>query len=86
MTSNTTSSVFPGSPHHGKGGARKFCEELTANLRTDGEEVLHRQFRDDSMILEQIMSGAAIGSLFGLPGHGRQISFASCTSSSSATG
>jgi ketosteroid isomerase-like protein len=24
---------FPGSPHHGKDGARKFYEELTANFR-----------------------------------------------------
>jgi steroid delta-isomerase-like uncharacterized protein len=66
---------FPGSPHHGKDGARKFYEELTANFRTEGEEVLHRYRTDDSMILEQIMTGAVIGSLLGLPGHGRRISF-----------
>jgi steroid delta-isomerase-like uncharacterized protein len=66
---------FPGSPHHGKDGARKFYEELTANFRTEGEEVLHRYRTDDSMILEQIMTGVVIGSLLGLPGHGRRISF-----------
>jgi steroid delta-isomerase-like uncharacterized protein len=66
---------FPGSPHHGKDGARKFYDELTANFRTEGEEVLHRYVAGDSMILEQKMTGAVIGSMLGLPGHGRQISF-----------
>ena len=66
---------FPGSPSHGKDGARKFYEELTSNFRTEGEEVLHRYLTDDSMILEQMMTGAVIGSMLGLPGHGRRISF-----------
>src|ERR1700759_3730247 len=66
---------YPGSPHHGKDGARKFYEELTANFRTEGEEVLNRFFSDDAMILEQVMTGAVIGSMLGLPGHGRRISF-----------
>jgi steroid delta-isomerase-like uncharacterized protein len=66
---------FPGSPHHGKDGARKFYEELTANFRTEGEKVLHRYLTHDSMILEQVMTGTVIGSMLGLPGHGRRISF-----------
>lgn len=66
---------YPGSPHHGKDGARKFYDELTANFRSENEEVLHRYFADDSMILEQIMTGTVIGSMLGLPGHGRRISF-----------
>ena len=66
---------FPGSPHRGKDGAREFYKELTANFRTEGEEVLHRYLADDSMILEQIMTGTVIGSMLGLPGHGRRISF-----------
>jgi steroid delta-isomerase-like uncharacterized protein len=66
---------FPGSPHHGKDGARIFYDELTANFRTEGEEVLRRYFSDDSMILEQMMTGTVIGSMLGLPGHGRRISF-----------
>jgi steroid delta-isomerase-like uncharacterized protein len=66
---------FPGSPTQGMDGARKFYEELTANFRTEGEEVLRRHFTDDSMILEQIMTGTVIGSMLGLPGHGRRISF-----------
>jgi steroid delta-isomerase-like uncharacterized protein len=66
---------FPGSPHHGKDGARKFYEELTTNFRTEGEEVLHRYLTANSMILEQRMTGTVIGSMLGLPGLGRQISF-----------
>jgi steroid delta-isomerase-like uncharacterized protein len=66
---------FPGSPHRGKDGAREFYKELTANFRTEGEEVLHRYLADDSMILEQMMTGTVIGSMLGLPGHGRRISF-----------
>jgi len=66
---------YPGSPHHGKDGARKFYDELTANFRTESEEVLHRYFADDTMILEQKMTGTVIGSMLGLPGHGRRISF-----------
>jgi steroid delta-isomerase-like uncharacterized protein len=66
---------FPGSPHHGKDGARKFYEELTANFRTEGEEMMHRYVTDDAMILEQLMTGTVIGSMLGLPGNGRRISF-----------
>jgi steroid delta-isomerase-like uncharacterized protein len=66
---------FPGSPHHGRDGARRFYEELTANFRAEGEEMLRRYFTDDAMVLEQIMTGAVIGSMLGLPGHGRRISF-----------
>jgi steroid delta-isomerase-like uncharacterized protein len=66
---------FPGSPHYGKDGARVFYDELTANFRTEGEEVLHRFVTDDSIILEQKMTGTVIGSMFGLPGNGRRISF-----------
>jgi steroid delta-isomerase-like uncharacterized protein len=66
---------YPGSPHYGKGGAREFYEERTANFRAEGEKVLHRYITDDAMILEQVMTGTVIGALLGLPGYGRRISF-----------
>jgi hypothetical protein len=50
-------------------------EELTANFRTAGEEMMHRYVTDDAMILEQLMTGTVIGSMLGLPGNGRRISF-----------
>lgn len=66
---------FPGSPRVGKDGARNFYEYLTANLRTEGEELLNRFFDGDSMIMEQSMTGAVIGEMLGLPGNGRRVTF-----------
>jgi steroid delta-isomerase-like uncharacterized protein len=66
---------FPGSPSHGKDGAREFYEYLGANFRTEGWEVLHRFETTDAVILEQAMTGTVIGSLLGLPGNDRRINF-----------
>jgi steroid delta-isomerase-like uncharacterized protein len=66
---------FPHSPSRGVDGARNFYEYLTANFRGVSEEVLHRFVTDDAIILEQIMTGTVIGSMLGLPGNGRSISF-----------
>jgi steroid delta-isomerase-like uncharacterized protein len=66
---------FPDSPRQGKDAARIFYEDLTANFRAEAEEVLHRYVADDAMILEQLMTGPVIGSMLGLPGNGRRISF-----------
>jgi hypothetical protein len=51
---------FPGGCSYGKDGARRFYQELTANFRTEHEDVLHRYITDDATILEQIMTGTAI--------------------------
>jgi steroid delta-isomerase-like uncharacterized protein len=67
--------AFPGSPHQGRDGARAFYEHLTANFRSEHEDVLHRYVARDAMILEQQMTGTVIGSMLGLPGNGRRISF-----------
>jgi steroid delta-isomerase-like uncharacterized protein len=66
---------FPHSPTRGLDGARGFYNYLTANFRAENEEVLHRYVTGDAMILEQIMTGAVIGEMLGLPGNGRRISF-----------
>jgi steroid delta-isomerase-like uncharacterized protein len=66
---------YPGSPTHGKAGARAFYEDLTANFRTEGEEVLHRFATDNAVILDQVMTGLVVGSMLGMPGNGRWISF-----------
>lgn len=66
---------FPNSPTRGKAGARDFYRYLTANFRTEDEQVLHRYLADDAMILEQMMTGTVVGSMLGLPGNGRRISF-----------
>jgi len=66
---------FPNSPSRGVDRARDFYKYLTANFRAEGEGVLHRYVTDDAMILDQIMTGTVIGSMLGLPGNGRRISF-----------
>jgi steroid delta-isomerase-like uncharacterized protein len=65
----------PGSPLHGKDAARGFYQQLTADFRTEQEQPTHRYFTEDAMILDQIMTGTVTGSFFGLPGHGKRISF-----------
>jgi len=66
---------FPDSPAHGKAAARDFYAYLTANFRSENWDVLRRFFADEAMILEQLMTGTVVGSLLGLPGNGRRISF-----------
>ena len=66
---------FPGSPRTGKAAAREFYAFLTANFRTEDEQPLHRYFSDDSMVLEQSMTGTVIGEMLGIPGNNRRVSF-----------
>ena len=60
---------------HGKEAARGFYEELTANFRTEQERPTHQYHTADAMILEQQMTGTVTGSMLGLPGNGRRITF-----------
>jgi steroid delta-isomerase-like uncharacterized protein len=66
---------FPHSPTRGIEGARDFYTYLTANFRAEREEVRHRYITDDAMTLEQMMTGTVVGSMLGMPGKGRRISF-----------
>jgi len=66
---------FPGSPRHGKDAAREFYRFLTANFRTEEEEPIRRWFLDDTMFLEQSMTGSVIGEMLGIPGNGRRVTF-----------
>ncbi len=66
---------FPGPPLIGKDAAREFYGFLTANFRTEDEQQINRYFDGDTMILEQMMTGAVIGEMVGIPGNGRRISF-----------
>ena len=66
---------FPGSPRRGKDAAREFYGFLTANFRTEQEEPLRRWFVDDTMFLEQSMTGSVIGEMLGIAGNGRRVSF-----------
>jgi steroid delta-isomerase-like uncharacterized protein len=66
---------FPGTPRTGKDAARQFYQFLTANFRTEEEVPLNRFFDGDTMILEQSLTGTAIGEILGVPGNGRQVTF-----------
>jgi steroid delta-isomerase-like uncharacterized protein len=66
---------FPGSPRVGKDSAREFYGFLTANFRTEQEEPTHEYWTEDSLVLEQLMTGTVIGEMLGLPGNGRRITF-----------
>lgn len=66
---------FPGSPRTGKEAARAFYGVLTANFRTEDEVPIRRWFVDDTMFLEQRMTGTVIGEMLGIPGNGRRITF-----------
>jgi steroid delta-isomerase-like uncharacterized protein len=66
---------WPTGVSHGREGARAFYEHLTANFRTESEEVAHSFVSDDAVVLDQTMTGTVVGEMLGLPGHGRTISF-----------
>ena len=60
---------------HGKEAARQFYAELTSNFRTEEERPTHRYLTEDAMILDQEMTGTVTGTLLGMPGDGRRITF-----------
>jgi len=66
---------FPTGPSRGKDAARDFYDYLTANFRSESWDVLRRYVADEAVVLEQLMTGTVTGSLLGLPGNGRRISF-----------
>lgn len=66
---------WPTGPLHGKDAAREFYQHLTANFRTEDEQPTHRYLTDDAMILDQMMTGTVTGSMLGMPGNGRRITF-----------
>jgi steroid delta-isomerase-like uncharacterized protein len=66
---------WPTGPVHGKEAAREFYQHLTANFRTEEERPSHRYWAGDAMVIDQEMTGRAIGTFLGLPGNGRRITF-----------
>ncbi|MCV7072237.1 nuclear transport factor 2 family protein [Mycobacterium rufum] len=66
---------FPDGLHHSKDGARAFYAQLTANFRSETWSERRSFVTENAMILEQDMTGTVIGSMLGLPGRGRRITF-----------
>lgn len=66
---------WPGGPLHGKDGARGFYRELLANFHIEQDRPTHRYLAADAVILDQQLTGTVTGTLLGLPGNSRRITF-----------
>ena len=66
---------FPGGPRHGREAARAFYEQLTQDFRTETEVPRHVLAGDDFLVIDQDMTGTVEGTMLGVPGHGRRITF-----------
>ena len=66
---------LPGGPLHGKDAARGFYSELNANFRIEQQRPTHQYLAADAVILDQQLTGTVTGTLLGLPGNGRRITF-----------
>jgi steroid delta-isomerase-like uncharacterized protein len=66
---------WPGGPVHGKDAAREFYRELTANFRIEQQRPTHQYLATDAVILDQQLTGTVTGTLIGLPGNSRRITF-----------
>src|SRR5690242_6680325 len=66
---------WPGAPFRGKDAARGFYATLMDNFRIEGEEFTHKYVSERAMTLESNVVGTVTGSMLGLPGNDRQITF-----------
>lgn len=66
---------FPGGPLHGVPAALEFYRQLVKDFHTEGEERTRTYYSDDACIIENLMTGTVTGSMLGIPGNGRQITF-----------
>jgi steroid delta-isomerase-like uncharacterized protein len=65
----------PHGPLHGPAAAEQFYQQLTSDTRTEAMRPTHRYYGDDFCVVEHLWTGQVPGSLLGVPGHGRRISF-----------
>jgi steroid delta-isomerase-like uncharacterized protein len=66
---------FPGGPVHGVPAAMEFYRQLVKDFRTEGEQRARTYYADDAAVIENLMTGTVTGSMLGIPGNGRQITF-----------
>lgn len=65
----------PTGPVHGQEAARAFYESLFADLRGEKVTSLRRYYGPDFVVDESLWEGTAPGTPFGIPGHGKRLSF-----------
>jgi steroid delta-isomerase-like uncharacterized protein len=66
---------WPGAPYRGRKAARDFYQSLMENFRIEGEEFTHRYVSESAMTLESTVVGTVTGSMLGLPGNDREVTF-----------
>ena len=66
---------YPTGPVHGKTAARGFYDALFADLSGEKVTTLRRYYGPDFVVDESLWEGTALGAPFGIPGHGRKLSF-----------
>ncbi|WP_244608033.1 MULTISPECIES: ester cyclase [Bradyrhizobium] len=66
---------YPTGPVHGKTAARGFYDALFADLSGEKVTTLRRYYGPDFVVDESLWEGTAPGAPFGIPGHGRKLSF-----------
>jgi steroid delta-isomerase-like uncharacterized protein len=65
----------PTGPLHGVPPAREFYQHLVEDLRVEAEQRTHTYYADDACVIENLMTATVTGSLLGIPGNGRRITF-----------
>lgn len=65
----------PTGPVQGKTAARSFYDALFADLSGEKVTTLRRYYGPDFVVDESLWEGTAPGTPFGIPGHGRRLSF-----------
>jgi steroid delta-isomerase-like uncharacterized protein len=65
----------PGGPVHGKGGAKGFYDYLTREVHTEEMQAVRSYYGRDFCVVEHMCTSTVPGSFFGVPGHGRRVSF-----------
>jgi predicted ester cyclase len=66
---------WPAGPTSGREGARRFYENLFADLADGQVRSLRRLYGDDFMVDDSVWRGTAAGRPFGLEGRGRPLEF-----------
>ena len=66
---------WPGGPIHGVDGVQKLYEQLTSDISTESMTPTRQYYGDDFCVVEHDWTGTVPGSLLGIPGRGRRITF-----------
>jgi steroid delta-isomerase-like uncharacterized protein len=66
---------MPDGALRGKDAARDRYEELYQNMRVQEMQPAHHYYGDDFCVMEHICTSTVTGSLLGVPGNGRRVTF-----------